>query len=728
MKERVYVRPGKESGVEVAESVLLSLLTVRAEKWRDTAMFRVPSFRVERVEVHRSKPDETISLRRSDRHWKLETPIKAPADDDKAEGLVAELSALRVAEGDSGFVEKGARDLVKYGLDKPSMTVEMTPFDGNDKSRQSIKIGAPVPGKPDEFYAMRGDQKDVVRVDAKRLFEAIPGANAMRSQKVLDFDPARVERVRVDARGKLFDLARTASGWKLLSPAESPADVASVQTLLMRLGELKASEFLDPKNVADPRLDPPHFRVRGWQAGRGEAATAGTPAEPKGEPGFDLAFGRVDALKKTVYGRIACDTTVMALPESILDVLPRNDYAYRERTVLSIKPEQFEEVTIERGHSLVTVRAPASTGSRQLHWTMVEPVEAPTDEAAVTALVLTLGNLRAESWESDALGDGHAFGLDAPALRVKWTLQGGASSAKGVSSGERKGVVRLGKQKPESDSFFANVEGDPRVFTLNAAVAKPFDAELHDPKILSVKPAEADRVVLRWPSRSLTLEKMTRGAGAPPLWVAAPGYDATGFDVNRTEALLSALSGLKTPKFLQYEGRLPDGSGLDRPRVSVTVRTSSSGKTAEHSLRVGNSLGRDAFAATTAEGHTGPVFVLPADAVKEIVQTPTRLDDLPDDPFVHVPKPPAPEARGAATMTTIEGVERFLKIRPFRPFNIRESSGVTHRVVSPESVKVLPKLNLIVVFPPDGDLVMLGADQVSAAFYRDRVPKKKPDA
>ena len=52
---------------------------------------------------------------------------------------------------------------------------------------------------------------------------------------------------------------------------------------------------------------------------------------------------------------------------------------------------------------------------------MVEPVTAAADESAVTALLLTLGHLRAESWESDRVGDGKEYGLDAPALRVKWT-------------------------------------------------------------------------------------------------------------------------------------------------------------------------------------------------------------------------------------------------------------------------------------------------------------------
>jgi hypothetical protein len=66
---------------------------------------------------------------------------------------------------------------------------------------------------------------------------------------------------------------------------------------------------------------------------------------------------------------------------------------------------------------------------------------------------------------------------------------------------------------------------------------------------------------------------------------------------------------------------------------------------------------------------------------------------------------------------TIHGIERFLKVRPFKPFTVRESIGETHRVASPESIRVMKEIGLVVVYPPDGSLVMLDPLQISAAFY-----------
>jgi hypothetical protein len=74
---------------------------------------------------------------------------------------------------------------------------------------------------------------------------------------------------------------------------------------------------------------------------------------------------------------------------------------------------------------------------------------------------------------------------------------------------------------------------------------------------------------------------------------------------------------------------------------------------------------------------------------------------------------------------TIHGIERFLKLKPFRPFVLRESSGETHRIVSPESIRLLPKLRLVVVYPPDDSLVMLDPDQVTAVFYQPPKPVRR---
>jgi hypothetical protein len=637
LRDRVYVRAGTETGagIEVVDSRLLETLNLPPVKWRDMALFRLPAFRVESVSVDESSPERHIKLARDERHWRMVAPVKAPADDDRAEGLVAELAALRVAEGTDGLVADDVLDFATYGLDKPSMTITMTPFSTAAKT-QVLHIGSPVPRKPNEAYARRADQDDVVRLDVKLLKEAIGGRNALRSQKVLDFTPNRVDRIRVEVRGTLFDLAKTGAKWEMLSPSNDAVDNASVQMLLARLAELKSSEFLEPTQVVEPRIDPPSYRIRIWQPEPGaKTSVSKTGGEPSEEPRADLRMGRHDGLKKMIFGQIAGDTMFLALSDSVLEDLPRNKFAFRNRAILSLRPEQFSRIAVERAGVEVVVEAPGATGAPG-RWKMVAPVKAPVDDEAVTGLAMTLSNLHAESWESEQVGDGKAFGLDRPWLRIKWSVQ--AVGAKGVatSAGTSEATLRVGKVKPGGERYYSNIEGDPKVFALNATVIAPLEAELRSRAIMSFKPEQAQRIVLRWPSRTLALRKSAGAPGMAPFWEVETGYDPSGFDLTRVDPLIVALSDLKAARFTQYSGTIPDSAGLSPPLLSIQVTLAGDAK--PRTIRLGNSQLDGLRMATDVDGPEGPVFALANNSVwKELLKPPSRLSEPPTE--AHPPNP-----------------------------------------------------------------------------------------
>lgn len=642
MKERRYVRPKGAEGIEVVDSRLFSALDSPVVDWRDRTVLRVPSFRVESVSIR--EPERGIDLKasREERHWRLLRPVAVPADDDKVEGLVAELAALRVVDGEQGFVADDVKDLGPYGLDKPAMTIEVAPFSSTGKP-QVLLIGHPVPDRPTEVYALRGDQDDVLRIDVKTLREAIPNVNSLRSKRVVSFVPARVERLRIDSAGKVFEIGRGANAWRLLLPAEGQADSASVQSVLTRLEKLEASEFLDSGQVAEPGRDSPSFRIRLWQREPGSTRPSESAPETSASvepPRVDLRIGRHDVVRKTLYAQIEGDTTILALPDNFLDVLPKNEFAFRDRTVSTLDPARVRRLTVDRGRGRVSVEAPGS-GARGLSWRMVEPVEAAADDQSITALLTTLSNLHAESWESDQVGDGKAFGLDSPRIRVTWTLSsalraepgklGLGSSAPEAPGVAPSGTLRLGRQKPGSLSSYANIEGDPRVFTLGPTLVLPFEGELRNKTVLTLAVKALERIVLRWPTRTLTLVKQVNASGEPD-WRPEPGYDASGFEVIKLREMAAGLARLQTPRYLQHTGPIAAEAGFNPPRLAAEFHTASDSR--PRVLEIGASLPGVGFAAKTDPGAQGAVFVLPtSEAWEALVKTPRRHDDLPDDVF-----------------------------------------------------------------------------------------------
>ncbi|MFO0953655.1 MAG: DUF4340 domain-containing protein [Isosphaeraceae bacterium] len=648
LRDRTYVRPGGASGAEVVDARLLGAVGRPPTDWRDRLLIRVPSFRVAAMTIEESDPARTTHLSREDRKWRITQPFQAPADDDKVEGLSAELAALRVVDGKDGFAADDVTDLKPFGLDAPFLTVTVTPFQGSG-SPQVLKLGAPVPGQPNQRYAMRGGQNDVVRVDVKVLRETFTGPVALRSQSVVDLTPARVSALKIDSRvmGAEFDLQKSADGWTLAGAATRKADNPSVEGLISRLIELKASEFFNASQVPDPGLDPPNHRIQVWQRFPGtrnspSAAKTGERASQPGELRVDLRLGRHDALKRTVYAQIAGDPTILAVPDTILTVLPRSKFAFRDLAILDLRVADVDRLTLERGERTATVQAPSS-GNAATNWRMVEPVDAPADVQAVTSILSVLAGLRAESWAADSVGDGKEFGLDAPAIRVKWQTRSNPSTTPGKAQAGRgpERVLRIGRTRPNGGGAFANIEGEPTVFTLSPGMLTLFDSELHARDVLTFPAEKAERVVLRWPTRTLAL---VRHPGAE--WTPEPGYDSSGFDFSRLPSALKFLSGMQTPRFFQYRGPFPDQSGLNQPRLKLQVWTQ--GDKAPRELVIGRELTETQSLGTNSLAPEGPVFIVPTvEGVRELIREPVRPSDAPPTPPSGAqPKDPAKEKPG----------------------------------------------------------------------------------
>ncbi|MGE3820572.1 MAG: DUF4340 domain-containing protein, partial [Isosphaeraceae bacterium] len=628
-----YVSAGESApeAIEVVDDAPLAALWKPAAEWRDQTLVRVPSFRVASLTVEQSDPERRVELVREERRWRMIEPLRTPADPDRVEGLVAEISALHVADETAGFVADDVTDLGPFGLDKPAFTFTLTPFRDGGLPR-SIQIGNPVPDHPDQRYAMRVGQNDVVRVVAKPLLESYQGVNWLRGKQVTDVNPARVHRVVIDSLGRSFDLAKTATGWRRLSPTPAAADSLEIQKLLSALASLEASEFLEPATVPQPNLDPPSSRIRLWQYDPGGLSPTSFDADalPSDEPRLDLLLGRHDPIRKTIYGRLAGDATILALPDPLRSLLPSNAFAYRDLTIFNFNPSEVDRIVVERPGRSVTVQAPGS-GTRATSWRLVEPVEAPADERAITTLLVSLSSLRAEAWESETVANPAEFGFAPPGLRIHWFPRQDDHARGQPLGGHASKVLRVGRPKPGTESFYANIEGEAAVFSIGKGDVTALDAELHDHTVLTFEPDRARRILLRWPGRSLALIR------SGDSWRVDRGYDPSGFDPGRSTDLVKGLSKLLTSRFLQYAGPIPRDYGFDPPRLALEIDLE--GESEPRSLRIGSALSATLSVATTGDGESGSTFVLntsgPWDA---LLRAPSRAGELPPDVFAPLPE------------------------------------------------------------------------------------------
>ncbi len=357
-----YVRPDHQEGFDTVDARLLAAVDLPLIDWREPVVMGVATFEVSRFSIKRA--DRIISGERARRgRWKLTRPVKIPANPAKVESLLAALSALRVVQGADGYVADNVKDFAPYGLAPPAVTVELTTTRPGDQERV-LEIGKPVPGHDDRVYVRQGDQDDVVVVEARALTEIPQDSIPLRSKQVVDIDPAAVTRIEVAGQAATFSMEKGTTDWQLTKPRKEKADAASIKSFLSKLDALETSEFRQPAQVRNSGLNPPLLTIKVWEKGGDE-------------PSARLQIGQHDLLRKTIYAQLSGDQFVLTLPDTFVEVLPKNLFAFRNRTVLSQNPGSIQKLVISRA-GVTTELKPSKTGEPN-QWRMLRPsMPAPT--------------------------------------------------------------------------------------------------------------------------------------------------------------------------------------------------------------------------------------------------------------------------------------------------------------------------------------------------------------
>jgi hypothetical protein len=631
-----YVRTAGSQAIDVVDTKLLSFVDRSATEWRELNLVPIPTFQVSGLTIDRGG----LSVR-ADRgtggRWRLTKPVTVPGNGPKIEGTLAALSSIRVVDGAKGFIADNVSDFAPYGLDHPDAKIELF-MPGRSDEPLVLHVGKKPPDHPDRVYVRRGDQNDVVAVSDRFLTEIPRDSTALRAQNVADIVPGEISEIRIEAQKTAFTLQRQRDGWALRSPRAEKADSQLVQSLLSQLDSLKASEFLRADRVLRPDLDPPVMTIKAWQARPSgsssvakEEASDGSPLRPSV---LSLRIGRHDRLKKTVYGQIEGDDVILALPDLLLDHLPKNQHAFRDRGVLALSPADVSKLTLSR-EGTTTILEPDRSSKTPNRWRMTAPVKAAADVQAITQLLALFSDLRALEFVADSVGDGKSFGLDQPPITVAWDTESASSTPPklaGTSSASRSsGRLKIGKPvvgKP--GTFFATVDGQPFVFTLAAAAIQALVAEFHDTQVLSIPADAIRRLVFRLPGKSLAFVRSLEHRGRPADWSAEPGTDPRGIDLSRFNDLVTQLAQLRTPRFFQYEGPITAATGLIRPRLMLEFHLA--GGNPLQVLRIGATQG-GAVLAATGTGHSGPVIYLPAAAWDALILSVSPHLDLPENVF-----------------------------------------------------------------------------------------------
>jgi hypothetical protein len=239
-------------------------------------------------------------------------------------------------------------------------------------------------------------------------------------------------------------------------------------------------------------------------------------------------------------------------------------------------------------------------------WHLVEPIEFPADETAVSSLLGSLENLKAERTLTESEVDPKAYGLDRPSIALTLTTGDGSTSS-----------LEIGDQAALGSNRAVRRNGESSVILVSGWFVRDLDRALDEwrSRDLAEIPADdvASLVVLAGADR---IELVRQGEA----WrLLQPLEDVA--DRDHVRNLISDLDALRVEEFLDDPPPAAE-LGLDVPAYQVTILRSSGGDPLR--LDFGSSRERDGRTQVACRRNASEHFWVDDRAATRLAKAPVR--------------------------------------------------------------------------------------------------------
>jgi hypothetical protein len=371
--------------------------------------------------------------------WRLEAPLRAPADTTETESVLTAIENLEIDE----VIAENASDLAPFGLDRPRHTVSVV-MEGAAQPTQLL-LGAKTPDSAGLYAKLPG---------SPRVF-TVPGyQEASFTKKPFDLRDRDLLKVKRDAvrtleisgpEGEPYALSRDDKGeWVFTRPLATRAGRWAVDGLLGTLESLKMESIAaeDAKDLKPFGLAKP---VRSVTVGLADG-TAKT-----------LQLGSSPSDKK-YHAREGSSTLVAVIPGALVDDLAKGMKELRQKRLADVATYDVEGIEVEEADKkavLARSTAKDKEGVETQSWKRTAPAAKDLDRTKVDDVLFKLSGLEVQEFLDKPQAPA-SYGLDAPAAKVTLKMGAGKPLVMLVF-GRKDGVV------------YSRRPGDDAVLKLDAA-------------------------------------------------------------------------------------------------------------------------------------------------------------------------------------------------------------------------------------------------------------------
>jgi len=252
----------KTTGMLIAAAVLLALtgvlywsdhrkasdsLTTSASSTGEAPAPKILTLKdadISKIDIKKKSADSVEVTKDAAGKWQITAPKPLAADQDAVTSLVSSAASLN---SDRLIDEKGA-DLKPYGLAEPSIEVDITTKDKDQK----LLLGDDTPTGSATFAMLAGDPR-VFTIASYTKSSFDKSANDLRDKRLLTVDFDKVSQIELVAKKQDITFAREKDTWQILKPKPLRADNSSVEDLSRKLRDAKmdvSSSAPDEKKAA----------------------------------------------------------------------------------------------------------------------------------------------------------------------------------------------------------------------------------------------------------------------------------------------------------------------------------------------------------------------------------------------------------------------------------------------------------------------------------------------
>src|ERR1700730_6557635 len=353
--------------------------------------------------------EERIELKRADKKWRLESPVKDFADGSTVDSLFFDLEDWKKdATISAKAIEADKNKMSEFGVAKAKLRLKLL----GQQAPPEILLGnsAAPEGKT---YVRLENSKDVFLAAQSIKNEISKKPEEFRDRKLTDTIATQVTRLSLKTAAGEMELQKQGDHWQIVKPLRARADDQKVNDLIAQITTSRIAQFvaddagdLHPYGLTEPRGTVTIFTPEDKSAGRTDSS--------RGEQGQILQIGGVPEKEKDqVYVRFSSRGFVYTLPKKIEEILSTKPNDVRDRHLVRIDTNILDRITIDAPGKGKTILA-----RKEENWTIASRKNAPANSNEVRRLIDTLQNEQVTKFVEEVASDLPKYGLDKPQLQL----------------------------------------------------------------------------------------------------------------------------------------------------------------------------------------------------------------------------------------------------------------------------------------------------------------------